>query len=370
MPKASIDPGAGTNPRSLSHAQITKESELQHQVSIPAKSLQKVERKLKSNLHAGLALHLDQHASAPSSWSRPEPMYDASIGYIPLYDDAEVRSPLKPKKTAHKGADPQIWHKQRPFLHNQPYSSRVISQLGRQVSHNQSIDSANTLTFTLIPSPWTAPTTFQNTTGLPHSLQLKFTSVQGAYSLVALSVMLEDRTADVLLPHLAVDARIRKQQFLSSMEPLQSRRVQSCAESILHGISEGGQLRAPSYLTVPVPAWTLYLNPIERLQEQSILSAADVEVQYMFIGVEHEQTVNLEWDGRNLEVVNLEAGRLGGRRTEWRLKPSHANGDLDEQGHLKGEFIRAAERLARLVDDAAWNRLPPLPKQVSGDAES
>ncbi|KAK3044469.1 hypothetical protein LTS18_001210, partial [Coniosporium uncinatum] len=91
--------------------------------------------------------------------------------------------------------------------------------------------------------------------------------------------------------------------------------------------------------------------------------AADVEVQYMFVGVEHEETVNLEFEGRKLEIVNVEAGRLGAKRTEWRLKPGHVNGDLDEQGQLKGEFINAAERLAKLVDDAAWNRLPRPPEQ-------
>jgi len=185
-----------------------------------------------------------------------------------------------------------------------------------------------------------------------------------------MSILVEDRTADILLPHLAVDVRIRKQQLFSSVEPLQSPRIQAYIGRIMHAISGGGQLRAPSHLTVPVPAWTLYLNPIERLQEQPIIGAVDVEVQYMFVGVEHEETVDLEFEGRKLEIVNVEAGRLAGRRTEWRLKPGHVNGDLDEQGHLKGEFINAAERLARLVDDAAWNRLPRPPDQVSGDGGS
>ncbi|KAI9817629.1 MAG: hypothetical protein M1832_004633 [Thelocarpon impressellum] len=197
----------------------------------------------------------------------------------------------------------------------------------------------------LRPSPWSSlpRTTITSFPGLEVTLDLSSESKEPR--LHAVCATLSEQQVDVMLPYQPADLRFTRRTEFS----LEARRpVQSIADFLARSylnIRGQGRLRTPSTLVVPLPRWAL--------AHADARSDEDVtEVEYLFTGLEHRQTLDIVHEGWRAQYTSVEAGKTGGRRCELRVL-MEKGGDVggEASGALDfGEFYAAAvglvERLA------------------------
>ncbi|KAF2403619.1 hypothetical protein EJ06DRAFT_546797 [Trichodelitschia bisporula] len=155
-----------------------------------------------------------------------------------------------------------------------------------------------------------------------------------------------DHATYVCTPARAVDMELATTATSTIVEDLKtaSPAVRDFVEQTKANIIGGGLLRAPHAVSLPIIA-----SP----------GKDDIEVEYMFTSVEHQEIVPLKFEGFPVSYTSMTAGNLGGRQSGLSLRMPGA-GEYGD-GKTRGEFIEAAFKLQHLIDEAAHGRLAEPP---------
>jgi hypothetical protein len=164
----------------------------------------------------------------------------------------------------------------------------------------------------LMPSPWAS--TEGNV------------EVQGTFPAVEATVSIDPETkmpslskieaitnrniSDVMLPAKDVDLRFVAASRVSLSNPLSNFNIQQFFNSSNLNIRGRGKLRAPPTLKLQIPR-----HLIPQSTEGSSLDA-ETEMEYLFVGLDYRQTLEFEYKNWKLLYTTVEAGKLGGRRSE------------------------------------------------------
>ncbi|KAI9790337.1 MAG: hypothetical protein M1835_001011 [Candelina submexicana] len=215
----------------------------------------------------------------------------------------------------------------------------------------------------LLPSPWTSLGIGGMEAFPEMEIRVALRGKDKRCFLQRVSAILGSEASDVMLPEKRADLRFRKDVTLDLMNVHEDKAIADfLAESHLDTLGTG-QLRAPANLKLHVPRWIVRDNGIKFSNTITTKNGIEeVEMDYLFSGLEYRHSVIIEWERYELEYTTIEAGKLGGRRTELRLinEPLTASPTLlsrlrrDSSIGLD-EFMASAYRLVNNLGKRATN---------------
>jgi hypothetical protein len=170
--------------------------------------------------------------------------------------------------------------------------------------------------------------------------------------------ILSEHKALAMLPTHAADLCFTKRTTIL-MDPqgiAANKKIKAFIEHTQENIVGRGALRAPQQITIPLPTWTVEkIAPLGNDKASSASEAKKHDDQslvmgdYVFVGVEHRETLCFEYDGLDLWYNSVEAGKMGGHYGELTLMKSE---------HVPKEtFVTKAFNLVGLVDQAVHGKL-------------
>ncbi len=211
----------------------------------------------------------------------------------------------------------------------------------------------------LLPSPWTS-------LGLG-SMQA-FPEVEMRVGLLGndkrpflqrVSAILEQKFSDVMLPEQRADLRFRREAFLDLANARKDEVVADfLAKSKLDTLGTG-RLRAPANIKLHIPRWVIQEKGIDisnRITRESGIE--EVEMDYLFSGLEYRHSLVLNWEAYRLEYNTIEAGKIGGRRTELHLVNEPRKATFSYLSRIPtnvDRFIASAYRLVNRLGKLASN---------------
>ncbi|KAI9703655.1 MAG: hypothetical protein M1836_007425 [Candelina mexicana] len=208
----------------------------------------------------------------------------------------------------------------------------------------------------LLPSPWTS----LGIGGMEAFPEIEIrVALRGADKrcfLQRVSAILDQEVSDVMLPEKRADLRFRKDVFLDLMNNREDKAIAGfLAGSHLDTLGTG-QLRAPANLKLHIPRWIVRDNGIKFSNTITTKNGIEeVEMEYLFSGLEYRHSVVMDWEKHRLEYNTIEAGKIGGRRTELRLINQPLKASPTMLSHLRRDpsigFDRFMASAYRLVNN-------------------
>ncbi|KAI9852380.1 MAG: hypothetical protein M1838_000902 [Thelocarpon superellum] len=230
------------------------------------------------------------------------------------------------------------------------YSAPGISQFALDLRLVQPLPTEH-LIIRAVPSPWELADGDLGNPPPPLEIVVNVDAVTQEPQLDSVYAIMKESLADLMLPHRAADVRFVHRCYRPVTGPEAARGIaQFFADSQLN-IKGRGYLRTPTTLRVKVPRWTSL--PMESVESATDGANDEVEVEYLFAGLDHRQTVELEYDGMRAQYISIEAGRTGGRRCELRLLMEAAS--ASEETEVDETEVDGA------LSDALGTSSPPTP---------
>lgn len=220
----------------------------------------------------------------------------------------------------------------------------------------------DSLLFRFSPAPWDLedPSSLEDFPDL--GLRLQVGRDQGRARFQGMGMTIRERNIDVLLPRKAVDMRFVRREVLWTRDALvRSEEIRHYLTMINTNLSGGGAIRAPANLTLRIPAWTINnSDKYNSLPAEETEHGKEFVKEFVFTGVEHRQMVKFDLpdDQHRISYTSVEAGRVGGRRGELRLRLRKPAKNMEELYDQVPELVQGAFDFASLIDDAVHNRLP------------
>ena len=152
--------------------------------------------------------------------------------------------------------------------------------------------------------------------------------------------------SDLLLPHRQSDLRFVTQWYMNSSANLDPE-ILSFIKSSKLNVWGSDRLKTPSSLALHVPRCIGKDNrEIDTGESQFKQQAA---IEYAFAGLEHRTQLLYEREGFHFEYTVIEAGRIGGRREEFRVHaPSQFKKSKKHKGPVVALFDQARQWIASL----------------------
>lgn len=176
---------------------------------------------------------------------------------------------------------------------------------------------------------------------------------------------------DCLFPGAAVDARFQIRQVLQldkDHEPLQNF-LRASEFNLLQG-----RLRTPSETSFAIPPHYAASHSGSGSEPPSSMAT----VAYRFMGLEIQQTIEMEWRGHTLKYSSIEAGQHGGQQQTLSLT-ARQHGDWAETARLVDEVARGAHfswtdghtlMKERSAEQFPWDMIETNPSTSAAASES
>ena len=241
-----------------------------------------------------------------------------------------------------------------------PFNMRFLSSLEDVLqSNSRHVEPSMTteLTVHLVPTPWAefdkkgiACERFPNV-----EVTFKSTQPDEMPRFAGVTACLADEHFDLVLPRLSSDIDFTKCTRLLA-RPILNEKLDSFIKNIEQSFVADGTLRAPAEVDLPVPYSKLAeVHTVEFPNAYKKWDAShSATTPYLFLGMEHKQTVHFEFHGYPLDFTLVEGGRMSGRRSEFVLRPPHSkvdkffDGDEGLNEPMAKQFYHAAVELALL----------------------
>lgn len=208
---------------------------------------------------------------------------------------------------------------------------------------------SQTLAYQFIPSPKNhnrkTPETYPNLTVL---VEL---SPSGQVHVKGVGLSIEELLVDVLIPDWATDIRYKRSQKVWLQNPERDENLGGFFEAIRANIISGERLTAPPTLQLQIPGWTVKGS---KKREK----AGVCEAEYVFTGIEHQQTAEIDFEGRDLRYSGQQGGKLAGKEGMLELYYGPISDNRDNEWTSLSRFFESTFRISRRINDAASNTRP------------
>lgn len=309
-------------------------------------------------------------ASFPEDFRDAKNTYWTPQGLIELYattGNVLHRPPPSKSSLSPVSLPDLLGHSDKPnriFLNTlpgfSPFLRHIVSYAKRYETPNeeQGIDA---LVFRFVPSPWDLGDTSHLEDFPEVTLRISLNRTTNKARFQGLGLTISERTADVLLPKQPVDLRFTRRHVLWTRSALErSQSIRQYLANLQTNLSGGGAIRAPPKLMLRIPAWTVrnadrYADlPSEKTEHEK-----EFNKEYIFSAVEHRQMFryDLPGDTHRISYTSVEAGRVGGRRGEMRIRLRKPAKSFTQLKMETPGLVDAALDVARMVDDAVHGRL-------------
>lgn len=216
--------------------------------------------------------------------------------------------------------------RKRPSTHRA--FAHVVPGLVRSLRSSELVPGPTTefLRILAIPSPWMPSGQLPNER--PPLLEILVHIDPASKELQAhdVNVLSQQRHTDVMLPDKAADLRFVRRSIGQLTSPDATATISEFLRASQLKIAGRSQLRTPSTLTLKIPR--RMIAPHKILASIDTTNADDVEVEYLFAGLEHRQLLEFRHAGLRMQYVSVEAGRTGGHWCELRLLKEASQGDV------------------------------------------
>ncbi|KAI9720825.1 MAG: hypothetical protein M1812_002664 [Candelaria pacifica] len=172
----------------------------------------------------------------------------------------------------------------------------------------------------LLPSPWT-PLGVDAMKAFPEiELRVSLRGDKKEPFLQRVSALLDQRVSDVMLPEKRADLRFRREVTSELLDAREDKVIAAFLRDSHLDTLGRGRLRTPASLNLHVPRRMIKTKDMKLSNTDTIKeSIEEVEVEYLFSGLDYRHSVTMDWEGDRLDYTTIEAGKIGGRRTELRL---------------------------------------------------
>ncbi|KAK7531487.1 mitochondrial inner-membrane-bound regulator-domain-containing protein [Phyllosticta citribraziliensis] len=243
-----------------------------------------------------------------------------------------------------------------------------IASLGTQLKPGTYGRTPDTLMFRFVPFPWHHEDAAEASEDIPKfSLRLSL-SDEGQVRYSGSGLTLADRNAYVLMPDKVTDVAFNRREMLWSQGAMRDRQIRSFVQRTQESIEMKGNIRVPPTISLSIPAWSIRnIDRYPDLPKVYTEMGEERVVTYSHIGTEHRQSLRLDFDNGRFRgaMSSVEAGRLGGRRNEVRLRIRKSPETEAQMEGILGKFVENGMRVAEWLDNAVNLRLEVPPVNIS-----
>lgn len=174
--------------------------------------------------------------------------------------------------------------------------------------------------------------------------------------------------SDILLPHRSTDVRFLTQQYTSASANLYPEILAFIEASDLD-IWGSDRLKTPSSLALCVPIYTAKGTRDTGSGENQ--PERQKPTEYILTGLEHRTQLLAELEGFQYEYTVIEAGRVGGRREEFRVRaPNQIKSTKKYKGPISALFDKASQWLVCMESTRKNQNLDGLRNRLTNYSES
>jgi hypothetical protein len=174
--------------------------------------------------------------------------------------------------------------------------------------------------------------------------------------------IVEENVVDLMRPRLLTDIRFKRQVMPTLKLAEQKQAFQEFLTASQMNLDDKGPLKTPKGLTLRLPKRLGIVSDSRTGNEDtnSLLTDDDeVEVEYLFTGLDFRQQIELDYQGFRLRYIEIEAGKAGGRRRELVLvkddvRPERSASENDDESSTAlepltfNDFVTAAVDLSKM----------------------
>ena len=218
---------------------------------------------------------------------------------------------------------------------------RLHEFLGELQSRN--LKQKRELFIRLTPSRWSSSQTV-STNDLPDlDIRVAIDTENRMVKLDSVKLVVSERQSDCLFPDEVMDLRFAAESYLSAGKSV-DQRIHDFVEASNLNIWGEDRLKTPASLQLSIPPHAI--RPRRGPPSLSQTPGSETNVDYVFAGLSHRSSFQVEYLEYNLEYSIIEAGRTGGRRDEFRLHlPEFADTPNTRERFVS--FFKAALSLAQ-----------------------
>ena len=226
----------------------------------------------------------------------------------------------------------------REFLTTVPRLHELLEEL-----QSRNLHQTRELFIRLTPSRWSGSQTI-STNDLPDlEIRVAIDTENRTVKLDNVKLIVRERRSDVLFPDEAVDLRFAAQSHLSARESV-DKRIRDFVEASNLNVWGEDRLKTPASLQLSIPPHAI--RPRAGVSKASQTPDSEISVDYVFAGLSHRSSFQIDYLEFTLEYSIIEAGRTGGRRNELRLSlPEFTNSPHTRESFVS--FFKAALSLAQ-----------------------
>ena len=171
------------------------------------------------------------------------------------------------------------------------------------------------------------------------SIKLKYTEA-----------IVHESKKDIMIPGGAVDLRFQ-QRTASRLKRRYLEQVENFVDASRLSLGTASFLKTPPSITLPISSNICREPGLKLLHGKDPKAGSDVatdvrDVEYLYTGLEYQQTRVFRYDGWLLLYTSCEGGRVGGARGELRLRPNQNGKVMPED-----QFVAFAYKMARLITE-------------------
>lgn len=253
-----------------------------------------------------------------SYWApRPKTEIYSVFGHA-LHPLSHHRTPdrlLKELETNHR--------KQRVFSSTLPGLAQSLYHLSEL--HAPDVFTASSVSLKLLPSPWTKSGHQALVEYPPITLRWHLAPHTKKPFFKSMSAELDSRVIDYLLPDHATDIRFVKRETIFALAEVflkGNTGARQFVEAVEKSLQSNDLLSAPSVANISIPKWFVGRDSQRRSKEIKAdwRTGQETMVEYVPLGFEHRQMMAVNIGNHGLSYVSIEAGAMGGRRGELRLR--------------------------------------------------
>ena len=237
----------------------------------------------------------------------------------------------------------QLGKKQEPlraFSFDVPGLIRSIGSL--PAVHD--VGDQETLVLYLKPSPWARLGGKLSTAFPAIEMLLRVDEDLQRNQLLKVEAVVDQRIHDTMLPESASDVRFRTRSTIDLRNPARCHPIADFLRRSHLAVWGRERLKTPAGLSLRIPKWMIEASTrpeLEKTAGDEAASSQDIEVEYLFAGLELRQSIGLAINGWKAQYVGVEAGKAGGRWGEltFHMEPA-ATAPLREESHPFGDAHR------------------------------
>ena len=194
--------------------------------------------------------------------------------------------------------------------------------------------------------------------------------------IVKVQAIVQHRSEDILLPRKKADLRLCSRVCLDLLHPGEFAPITDFIGSSRLNVWSNERLQTPSSVRLPIPRWLLSSAFVQEHVKDDL---PEVEMGYLFAGLEFRQTLHLTGHGCHASFSAIEGGKTGGRRTELEfILPEIETSTADEMtdvnnqsdgrpseqssssNHRRGEGVEASIPVQQQLYEAAYRFIDQL----------